>query len=489
MNDSSGAPTDLGLATPDGMTGSMRSLFRSWPIIAAALVLLLPALINGYPLIYPDSAIYIHQGLSFTATGPWAMGYALFLRPFAQFGMLWPAIAAQALVASWAIAKLWTSLGSATRPTDVLALTAVLAPTTTLPWTIGWLIPDIFLGLLILSLAALVSTHLLGSKERDWSLIGLAVGCSVMHASSVLLLLSLSVVIIIPTAIAAIAIGPSRRDLFRLGGSLAIVVLLGLAANATINGVVHRRLAILTPYGWSDALAALNRSGLVRPYLDSNCSDLRYRLCQFADSLPVDPVEFLFSPRSPFATLGGWSGVDDEARRIVTDVAMQQPALLIKHVWRSFAEQIALLDARTEMRGAMDNPGVLALLEQDGIKGLDQYRDALQHTGRFPSRFMVSIHHLAILASIVALLICVPAAVMSAKLRHFCIVAVIAAGIILNDGLSASIAFPQDRFQARVIWLLPTAVVMLLLLLSRSGVWTSQLPGKPDARDRMTEDA
>jgi hypothetical protein len=78
---------------------------------------------------------------------------------------------------------------------------------------------------------------------------------------------------------------------------------------------------------------------------------------------------------------------------------------------------------------------------------------------------------------------------MSAKLRHFCIVAVIAAGIILNDGLSASIAFPQDRFQARVIWLLPTAVVMLLLLLSRSGVWTSQLPGKPDARDRMTEDA
>jgi hypothetical protein len=441
----------------------MHEVVRWWSVPAAASLLMLPALINGYPLIFPDTALYIHQGIYLTASGPWAMGYALFLRPFAQMGTLWPAIAVQALAATWAIQRLRISFGANAREPDIIFLIVLLAMASTLPWTVSWVLPDIFMGLLILSIAALVSSHLAEDNGRDWLFIGLAVICSVMHASSILLLISLSTLILILANVSWIWMASRRRNLHRLSASIGIVLVLGIAANLVINGVIHRRISVLTPYGSGLALAALNQSGLVTPYLDANCAKHRYRLCQFKDSLLNDPAAFLFWPNSPFNVLGGFKGMDDEARQIVLDIVVQQPTQITTHIFRTLKSQIARLDVREEMGWAMENPGVLAVLEMDGILGLDQYRNALQHSGHFPSSLMFSIHRFTVFASIGLLLVFLSLGAKLLKWNQVGGTSIILIGILLNDLFSAAISTPQARYQTRVIWLLPTVVILLLL--------------------------
>jgi hypothetical protein len=109
----------------------------------------------------------------------------------------------------------------------------------------------------------------------------------------------------------------------------------------------------------------------------------------------------------------------------------------------------------------------LFLLEKDGILGLEQYRNALQHSGHFPSSLMVSIHKYAVFASIVLLLGFMSLGARLLKSNQVGGIGVIVIGIFLNDVLSAAIAYPQDRFQTRVIWLLPTVVTLLLLSVPR----------------------
>jgi hypothetical protein len=144
-------------------------------------------------------------------------------------------------------------------------------------------------------------------------------------------------------------------------------------------------------------------------------------------------------------------------------------------MWRTFKSQLVLLDVQEMMDGAMANPGVLPLLEKDGITGLEQYRNALQHSGHFPSPLIVSIQKYVVFASVILLLGLMSFGARLLKLNQVGGIGIIVAGILLNDLLSAAIAYPQDRFQTRVIWLLPTVVCLLLLSVQRSSSRTMRL--------------
>jgi hypothetical protein len=313
-------------------------------------------------------------------------------------------------------------------------------------------------------------------NDRDWLLIGLVTICSVMHASSILLVMLLSILVLLFAVVGLIWMASWRRNLRQLTVSIGILLVLSITTNLVINGVVHRRISVLAPYGgFGVALATLNQSGLVTPYLEANCDRYRYRLCEFKDSLPNVAGVFIFSPNSPFNVLGGFTGMEDEARHIVLDIVVQQPTQIIGHMWRTFKSQLVLLDVQEMMDGAMANPGVLPLLEKDGITGLEQYRNALQHSGHFPSPLIVSIQKYVVFASVILLLGLMSFGARLLKLNQVGGIGIIVAGILLNDLLSAAIAYPQDRFQTRVIWLLPTVVCLLLLSVQRSSSRTMRL--------------
>lgn len=115
-------------------------VIRSASIAAMALVLLVPALWNGFPLIYPDTGGYLERPLLGTLEMGRSALYGAFLLTGAPLHF-WPNIAVQALIMAWLIFLVLRAHGLA-RPALALGIVIVLALTTSLPWFASQLMPD-----------------------------------------------------------------------------------------------------------------------------------------------------------------------------------------------------------------------------------------------------------------------------------------------------------------------------------------------------------
>ncbi len=116
-------------------------LIWSATIAVMALVLLAPALWNGFPLIYPDTGGYLERPLLGTLEMGRSALYGAFLLAGAPLSF-WPNIAIQALIIAWLIFLVLRAHDLA-RPGLALAIVIALALTTSLPWFASQLMPDV----------------------------------------------------------------------------------------------------------------------------------------------------------------------------------------------------------------------------------------------------------------------------------------------------------------------------------------------------------
>ena len=78
---------------------------------AATLLLLGPALINGYPLVYADTGTYLTSGFQLGIPADRPLGYGLFCRLFSGDGLsLWGVVIAQALLSAVVLVHAWQVL-------------------------------------------------------------------------------------------------------------------------------------------------------------------------------------------------------------------------------------------------------------------------------------------------------------------------------------------------------------------------------------------
>ena len=117
--------------------------------VAASVLLALPALWNGFPLLEYDTGGYLAR---------WYEGYLVPSRP-APYGLLlnlgslldfWPVVALQCALTVWVVTLTMRSHGLQPRPLTRLAIFIMLALATTLPWIASVLLTDIFIGLAVL---------------------------------------------------------------------------------------------------------------------------------------------------------------------------------------------------------------------------------------------------------------------------------------------------------------------------------------------------
>ena len=125
------------------------------PIAALTLLLLVPAIHNGFPLIFPDSGTYLGIALGPEYALDRSSYYGLLLKPLVTLAPgvigLWIAVAAQALAVAlvlWAAAGRLDPNGSGRWRR--LAWIAPAALLTALPWHAGQFMPDALTGILVL---------------------------------------------------------------------------------------------------------------------------------------------------------------------------------------------------------------------------------------------------------------------------------------------------------------------------------------------------
>src|SRR3954454_23476839 len=131
----------------------MKVLYRIGVALAGTLILLAPALWNGFPLLQYDTGGYIARWYEGTLEGSRSTVYGIFLNLLARPDF-WPAIVVQAALTVWILSLVSRLHGFGARA--VIIVISALSVLTALPFIVDVLLTDIFAGLSVLGLYLLL---------------------------------------------------------------------------------------------------------------------------------------------------------------------------------------------------------------------------------------------------------------------------------------------------------------------------------------------
>ena len=124
-------------------------------VILAGALLAWVALVNGYPLLFNDSARYIDGGIRRYIPSEAPIFYGVFLIPLHLDGVsLWPVPFAQGILLAYILQATLRALDLYS-PRTFLLLAAFLALFSAAPWFISFVMPDFFTAICVLGMFAL----------------------------------------------------------------------------------------------------------------------------------------------------------------------------------------------------------------------------------------------------------------------------------------------------------------------------------------------
>jgi hypothetical protein len=317
-----------------------RALIWLLAILCSVLVLLAPALWNGFPFIFYDSGAFIDLAIRGGFMPERSAYYASFLGAFWPSYSLWPAVIAQATMSVVVIAEFSRILLPGLSPRRFFVLIVALCICTGLPWDAARVLPDILAPLLVLCL------YLLGfhAAALRWpekaALIAVSTFAATSHASHLGLAAGLAALTAV-MQVATLHKVPTRAGpRWRLPGFVfALSLLMLVVSNFALTGEVFVSRA-----GPSFILARLIKDGIAKRVLDDTCPQSGYRLCAYKDNLPADGNDYLWGWPSPFWKLGGFEGTAEESQRIIIDSLKRYPLLNLKMAISNTVEQFTTFE-------------------------------------------------------------------------------------------------------------------------------------------------
>jgi hypothetical protein len=418
--------------------------------LAATLLLLAPALWNGFPLLQYDSGGYFARWYEGTLEESRSTVYGLFAVALARPNF-WPLIVVQAALTVWVIALVLRAhrLG---RPLVLLVTIAALSVATTLPWLADIVLTDIFFGLAVLALHLLVlRDDALARWERVALFVLIAFSAATHNATLAVLLALLA---------AGLVVALFDRRLVPFSGPArgAAALLLGAVMLIGANYLVAKRLA-WTPGGIGLTFGRMLQDGIVKRYLDEHCPDPRLRLCDHRDELPTD-ADVFFWGQGLFDRLGRFQGLNDEMRTIVLESLRAYPWLQLKAAAVATLKQLVMvrtgwgvLDSIWHTHGMIENfaPPMLP-----AMKAAHQQRGELDFT---------AINRLHVPVALASMLLLLGVMALGVRQRRFADLGLLAAttalAILANAFVTGALSGPHDRYGARVAWLATLVVAMV----------------------------
>ncbi len=455
--------------------------------LGLGLLLLLPALLNGSILLYPDSIGYFHAGRSALDAAVRLLGLAgpgdttgvlgapraadpsgdgvstarsvYYGMPFVllfRLGGAWALVVVQAVFVVVAIDRALPRLvaGGAGR----LALVgAGLATLTGLGLFVGTAMPDVFTGLMLLALAMLLAPWRLSRADLLWWLFVLLVGGLVHKAN-------------LATAVAVVGLAIMVRLLRRGDGArlpaICGVLAIAIAGHLVVGLAVTRvagRPAVDAPF----LLARTVGDGTAKLYLDRHCPDPELALCRFRDRLPMTENDFLWSHDPAIGLLSAVSLADriaitGQANRVVLGVVTEFPLVQARISASNFLRQLFTVGVTEYALGPLADPAQTPALAD--LMRRYPATPAGQHT--LPFARISAVMLAAYVASLGMLVVTLVALRQRGGPVAPRLVAIgwIVAGVVVNAAVAGILAGVFDRYQGRVAWLLPLAAISAVAL-------------------------
>ena len=411
--------------------------------LLSTLLLIAPALWNGFPLLEYDTGGYLAR---------WYEGSLLINRPLI-YGLLltanvpfafWPVIVLQSLLTFWILAVALRTHGYGGRPMLVFGFIAVLSVVSTLPWITAILLTDIYCGLAILAFYMLLARSDQLTRFEHWTFVVLIACACASHSATLAVMMLLSAASIVLTLFDRV-----RLPRIRVAhGVLAIA--LGAVIVVCTNFMLVKRLT-WTPGGSSMYFGRMLQAGIVTKYLNKHCPDPSIKLCAIKDRLP-DNADDWFWANKDFDALGRFAGMTAEMQKVALAAAAEFPLDVLTSTIEATAAQLVAVRSG---EGVVNWIWHTYFIVKDWAPQLQPAMwAARQQKGEISFTAINAVHYPVALISMAFLPVILIMGWTGRLPRAFgdlafvCILALLA-----NAFVCGGLANPHDRYGARVVWL------------------------------------
>jgi hypothetical protein len=445
-----------------------QSYVLAWILTRAAmlLALMVPALWNGFPLIFPDTGGYLDRPILGTLEMGRSALYGLFLYTGVPFSF-WPNAVFQSALMVWLIVLIMRAHGLGGRPWLALGIVAMLTVCTSLPWFSGQLIPDILFPAAVLALYLLSFCNEWLVRWERFLLAAVIVFTIPSHMAAAGMCVAVIAALWLLAPFKPLALPKPR--LWFAAGSIATGVALCPISNLAITG----NLAF-TPGGSSFLFGRLIEDGIIARYLSERCPDASLRLCDFKATLPDDADDWLWDGNSPFRKLGAWNGFRSEERAITRATLERYP--LMHAATAVVAAVRQFFTFQTEV-GVEDNAPTVNMFGDHFPQLFAQFTRARQQAEPFdvaPLNYLhVPVAGLSVAGLGLALLFRRRLKI-APEAAAFCLVILLA--LATNAAICGVLSHPVDRYQSRLVPLAPLAMALLIAQRRRADQAVSRPP-------------
>ncbi|MEY9110941.1 hypothetical protein ABH999_007137 [Bradyrhizobium yuanmingense] len=417
--------------------------------VALPVLMIAPAVWNGYPLLQWDTGGYLARWYEGYLVPSRSTVFGLYLHYGESFGF-WINLAAQSLATLWLLQLTLRVLGLM-QTFRFVAISLSLMLSTALPWLASMLLTDIFAGLAVLSLFLLVVGANRTSAIEKISLFVFTAFAAATHSATLGVLLGLCAA----GWMARPFLGARLPLAGLLQASLTIVAggLMLVSANYALSG----KLA-WTPGGYGVAFGRMMQDGIVAQYLNDRCPREHYKLCPYRNELPASADEFLWG-KSVFNTLGRFAGMNEEMGTIVVQSLKDYPAWQAGAALRAMGQQLLHVATGEGTNGWI--PHTRGIIERYIPAQAAAMRAARQQNWGVNFDYVNWLHVPVALASMLALLALLGHALARRRLDDLTLLAgTVTLALLGNAFICGVISGPHDRYGARMVWVATFVVLM-----------------------------
>jgi hypothetical protein len=444
--------------SPAGLQMSDRRVAVQWLVAGAAMtvILLMPALLNGFPLVFADTGGYLARAHERTLDIGRSTLYGAFLRA-GQPLHFWPCILLQAAAAVWMIVLTLRTHGLGSRPLLALAVVAGLTMLTGLPWFASQLMPDIFIPLAVLGLYLLAFRTAACTRAEIAVLIALVAIAIAVHMSMLALAIALLAAFALMRLVAR-KLQLERPRLILPASAAAAGLTLALLSNLAITNTFA-----FTPGGTTFLFGRLVQDGIIARHLEDNCPRADIRLCAYRNEMPTGADDWIWNYASPLHKLGWWRGYEDEAQRIIVETFWRYPGAHIKAGLRATIDQLITLRTGEGMH-SRDNAHAESVLSQLAPEAASVFKTSRQQRNGFDFGVINAVHvPIAVVCTATLLAAAAFGFWRGVNSPAMTLATVVLLALVANAAICGFFSNPNNRYQNRIVWLAPFALTILLL--------------------------
>jgi hypothetical protein len=432
----------------------------------SALLLLWPAFVNGYPIVGPDSVGYVGSSSvivhairhPFTRNVPLMRSelYSLSLLFLHWHRTLWPVVIANALVTAYIVWLVVRSMVVSRPKTAMLLLTVLLSAGTAASWYVSSVLTDALSPVTALALCLLAFCLSRLSQQERWAVTAIAAWGMAAHMTYLTVSCGLFVIFAVLLAVKIPGVQVSRHGLFWIGGA----VLFTIVSQTGFNWFLYGKPSLngdQPPY----LMARILADGTGSLYLQKNCKQLRWTLCNYVDRLPSDQEDFLWRPD------GLWTGssaadrkqLQLEERPLILGTLREFPRAQISRSSKNAGRQLV---AFSLLNLAYLASGYTTSNIGNAVKGAQaKVLQSRQARGTLPLAFFDTLETAIVTCGVMALVVLLPVAWVRRKFKVTGFAVGVLFAVLLNAVVCGVLAGVDVRYGARMIWMLPLMAFLL----------------------------